>query len=145
VIKFEDLFSLQQLIARFANSFDAKDWAGLGQCLKSEIYTDYSELRGTPPERMSSQRFVDLRQAALDDLQTHHLSGNLEINTSTTSGVVRASMVIYRRSTGGETLNTHCLYVFGVERVENQWLISSIVQRVLISSGEKRVHRGILE
>lgn len=143
--KFEDVFALQQLVARFANSIDTKDWAGLGQCLKAELHTDYSDLRGTPPERMSSVRFVELRRSALHDLQTHHLSGNVEINASNTCGEVKASMVIYRRNTNGEILNTHCLYVLGVERVEDHWLISSIVQRVFIGDGHKTVHIGILK
>ena len=141
---FEDAFALQQLVARFANSFDTKDWAGLRHCLKEELHTDYSDLRGTPPERMSSARFVELRHLALHDLQTHHLSGNIEVNASSTSGEVKASMVIYRRNANGEILNTHCLYVFGVERVENHWLINSIVQKVFISYGHKTIHKGIL-
>ena len=141
----EDIFALQQLVARFANSFDTKDWAGLEQCLKAELHTDYSDLRGTPPERMSSVRFVELRRTALHDLQTHHLSGNVELNVSASSGEVKASMAIFRRNTNGEMLNTHCLYVFGVERVENDWLINSIVQKVFISDGHKRIHKGIVK
>jgi len=54
-------------------------------------------------------------------------------------------MIIYRRSTNGETLNTHCLYVFGVERVENHWLIGSIVQKIFISDGHKTIHKGIFK
>ena len=141
----EDIFALQQLVARFANSFDTKDWGGLEQCLKPDLYTDYSDLRGTPPEQMSNSHFVELRRTALQDLQTHHLSGNAEINVSASSGEVKVSMVIFRRNTNGEVLNTHCLYVFGVERVENHWLIGSIVQKVLISDGHKTIHKGILK
>ncbi len=43
-----DVVAIQQLSARFANSFDTKDWTALGQCLADELYTDYSDLRGTP-------------------------------------------------------------------------------------------------
>lgn len=142
---FEDIVALQRLIARFANSFDVKDWAGLEQCLKPELHTDYSDLRGTPPERMSNSRFVELRRTALQDLQTHHLSGNLEIDVSGSSGEARVSMAIFRRNTDGEILNTHCLYVLGVERVGKNWLIGSIVQRVFINDGQRAIHKGILE
>jgi hypothetical protein len=45
-----DVVAIQQLVARFANSFDTKDWTGLGQCLADRLYTDYSDLRGTPPD-----------------------------------------------------------------------------------------------
>ncbi len=40
---------IQKVIARFANSFDLKDWAGLQACFTESIFTDYSDLRGTPP------------------------------------------------------------------------------------------------
>jgi hypothetical protein len=73
-------FALQELVARFANSFDLKEWDRLGQCLADTLYTDYSELRGTPPETMSRDKFVQLRRSALQELQTHHLAGNLEID-----------------------------------------------------------------
>jgi hypothetical protein len=141
----EDILALQQLVARFANSFDTKDWARLEQCLKTELHTDYSDLRGTPPEQMSRSRFVELRRTALQELQTHHLSGNVEIDVSDSSGEVKVSMAIYRRSTDGEVLNTHCLYFLGVERIEDRWLIGSIVQRVLVSEGSSTIHKGILE
>ena len=94
---------------------------------------------------MSSVRFVELRRTALHDLQTHHLSGNVELNVSASSGEVKTSMAIFRRNTNGEMLHTHCLYIFGVERVENDWLISSIVQKVFISDGHKRIHKGIVK
>lgn len=141
----EDILALQQLVARFANSFDTKDWARLEQCLKAELHMDYSDLRGTPPEQMTRSRFVELRRTALQELQTHHLAGNVEIEVSAGAGEVRVSMAIHRRNGNGEVLNTHCLYLLGVERVENHWLIGSIVQKVLVSEGDRTIHKGILK
>lgn len=143
--KVEDVVALQQLVARFANRFDTKDWAGLERCLKPELHTDYSDLRGTPPERMSSARFVELRRRALQELQTHHLAGNVEVDVGGDAGEVEVSMVIFRRAPGGQTLNTHCLYVFGVERIDGDWRIGSIVQKVFINDGQTSIHRGIVE
>jgi hypothetical protein len=77
--KLNTIFALQQLVARFANCFDLKDWDGLCRCLADELYTDYSDLRGTPPETMSKERFVELRQIAPHDLQTHHLIETLKL------------------------------------------------------------------
>jgi len=138
-----DEISVQQLIARFANSFDLKDWDGLGSCLASSLYTDYSDLRGTPPETMSRDRFVELRRAALEPLSTHHLAGNVELELGQAHGEAKVSMVIYRRSGSGEVLNTHCLYTLGVERAQKGWVICSIVQNVFWSDGQKAIHRGI--
>ncbi len=137
-------FDLQQLVARYANCFDLKDWDGLGQCLSSNLYTDYSDLRGTPPETMPKDKFVALRRSALDDLQTHHLSGNVEVCLTEESAKLKVSMLIYRRNGAGETLNTHCLYLFGAEHGDSGWVINSITQKVLVSYGQTTVHKGIL-
>lgn len=136
-------FALQQLVARFANSFDIKDWTALGQCLANELYTDYSDLRGTPPETISRERFVELRRSALSDLHTHHLSGNVEIDLAEASANLKVSMVIYRQNDDGEALNTHCLYLLGAEHTESGWVINSITQKVLINEGRTTLHEGI--
>jgi hypothetical protein len=143
VIDVNGAICIERLIARFANSFDLKEWETLGSCLASTVHTDYSDLRGTPPETMSRERFVELRRVALQSLRTHHLSGNIEIQLHGTTGVAKASMVIYRRSPEEEILNTHCLYTFGVEKKNGHWAICSIVQRVFWSDGQKAIHRGI--
>src|SRR5206468_2310114 len=69
----DDESAIRTLIARFANAFDLKAWDALDACLTESLHTDYSDLRGTPPETVSRQRFVELRRAALDHLATHHV------------------------------------------------------------------------
>lgn len=140
-----DVLAVQQLVARFANSFDLKDWSRLSECFTDELDTDYSDLRGTPPERMGREHFVDLRRSALQSLQTHHLGGNVEISLAGDSGEARVSMMIFRRSSEGEILNTHCLYTFGLTRTESGWRIRSIVQKVLLRDGDPRIHTGIVK
>lgn len=139
------LFALQQLVARFANCFDLKDWDGLCRCLADELYTDYSDLRGTPPETMSKERFVALRRAALHDLQTHHLAGNLEIEAGETKAKLKVSMAIYRRNQVGEILNTHCIYFLETEQTKDGWVISSLIQQVFINDGQIGIHKGVLK
>jgi len=75
----DDEVEIRRLIARFANAFDLKAWDALEACLAESLATDYSDLRGTPPEVVARQRFVETRRTALGHLQTHHLSGNYEI------------------------------------------------------------------
>lgn len=140
-----DIFSVQQLIARFANSFDRKEWEALGSCLAANLYTDYSDLRGTPPATMTREQFVESRRSALQALKTHHLAGNIEIELAADSGEAKVSMLIYRRNELGEILNTHCLYTLGVERTDNGWVIGSIVQKVFWSDGQAAIHRGIIK
>lgn len=134
---------LQDLVARFANSFDLKQWDRLGQCLTATLHTDYSDLRGTPPEILSRDEFVQRRRSALQDLQTHHLAGNLEVALSGAIANLKVSMAIYRRNGAGETFNTHCLYFFGAEQEEGVWRINSITQKVLMSYGQPAIHDGL--
>jgi hypothetical protein len=139
----DDGAAIHQLVARFANSFDLKDWEALGLCLSATIYADYSDLRGTPPETISREHFVELRRIALEGLNTHHLSGNVQIELGDAQALAKVSMVIFRRNRDENIFNTHCLYTFGVERVNGEWCISSIVQKVFWSDGQKDIHRGI--
>lgn len=139
----EDELAVYRLIARFANSFDLKAWMELGECLAAELHTDYSDLRGTPPEAMSRERFVELRRVALQELRTHHLLTNLEVDLTGGEGGVKASALILRRNSAGEVFNTHCLYTFGVRKEASQWLIRSIVQKVFWSDGQAAIHKGV--
>jgi hypothetical protein len=135
--------AIRSLIARFANSFDLKRWEDLRACLANRLHTDYSDLRGTPPEEMSAARFVELRRAALQDLQTHHLAGNIEIEEKHGEVSAHVSMVIYRRDGNGQVLNTQCLYLLGLQGQGRDWKIASIVQKVYWSDGNTAIHRGI--
>ena len=80
---------------------------------------------------MSREQYVQLRRAALQELKTHHLSGNIEIEALRDTAQLKVSMLIYRRSQAEDVLTTHCLYFFGAERRKNRWLINLIRQKVL--------------
>jgi len=131
------------LVARYANSFDLKDWDALRACLADAVHADYSALRGTPAETMAAEHFVETRRAALNDLRTQHLAANVEVALSGDSGEARASMAIFRRNQDGGIFHTHCLYRFGVLRGAQGWRIGSIVQSVFMNSGDPRIHPGI--
>lgn len=143
--KLADKAAIHDLINRFANCFDLKDWAGMGACLCAEMHTDYSDLRGTPPETISSMRFVELRQKALEPLATQHLMSNHDITVDGDSAKAIASCVIFRRSGEHQTLNTHCVYFFGMARETDGWKIAAIRQQVLINDGDTGIHAGIVK
>lgn len=138
-----DEYLVYQLLSRFSNSFDLKAWDTLRSCLADSLHTDYSALRGTPPETMTGDRFVELRQRSLEHLKTHHLSGNQEITIDGDQGSARVSTVIFRKDESGEVFNTHCLYLFGLSKTSGSWLITSIVQNVFWSDGNTKIHQGI--
>lgn len=135
--------AIQEVIARFANSFDLKDWSGLQSCFTESIFTDYSDLRGTPPETITAADYVRSRREALDSLKLHHLVSNYEIDfTDTNSATCRASMMVWRKS-DVEEFTSHCFYVFQLKRLETgDWKISGITQRVFWNDGNSSVHRG---
>jgi hypothetical protein len=138
----QDTLEIYELIARFTNCFDLKDWDGLQTCLTETIDTDYSDLRGTPPETLRAEEYVRIRRESLENLQLHHLSGNIELKyTDLLNGVCRVSMVIWRRSDTDE-FTSHCIYTFKVTKVEDDWCISSIAQKVLWNEGNSSIHKG---
>ncbi|MCE9645748.1 MAG: nuclear transport factor 2 family protein [Chloroflexi bacterium] len=139
----EDVLKIQQLIARFANSFDVKAWDELQTCFTESIYTDYSDLRGTPPETISAGEYVRLRREALDHLKLHHLVSNFEIDfIDPDTATCRASMVVWRKSEA-EDFVTHCVYVFQTVHANETWKISEIIQKVLWSEGTPSIHKGV--
>ena len=140
-----DKSAIQDLINRFANCFDLKDWRRMESCLCDSLHTDYSDLRGTPPEVISNQRFVELRRTALDAMATQHLMSNHEIEVEGDVANATVSCVIFRKNAAGERLNTHCLYFFRMEKDDSTWKISAIRQKVLLSDGNTAIHAGIVQ
>jgi 3-phenylpropionate/cinnamic acid dioxygenase small subunit len=138
----EDQFKIQEVIARFANSFDVKDWSGLEACFTESLDTDYSDLRGTPPENISASEYARLRRESLDHLKLHHLVSNYEIDfTDPDTAACRASMIVWRKS-DEEEFTSHCVYMFQLIKRDSDWKISGITQRVLWNEGTAPIHKG---
>ncbi len=138
----EDTLKIQQLIARFANSFDVKDWDGLQACFTESLFTDYADLRGTPPQTISASEYVRQRRESLDSLKLHHLVSNYEVNFSdSNSATCCASMVVWRKS-DEEEFTSHCIYTFRLTKIESDWKISGITQKVLWNDGTSSIHTG---
>jgi hypothetical protein len=138
----KDILEIQKVIARFANSFDMKDWNGLESCFTESLYTDYSDLRGTPPQTVSAREYVQKRIDSLDHLKLHHLVGNYEVDFSNSnSATCRASMVVWRKSEA-EEFTTHCVYIFRLAQQRGEWKISGITQKVLWNEGTSSIHKG---
>ena len=138
----EDRIKIQELIAHFANSFDVKDWDGLQSCFTETFYSDYSDLRGTPPETISVKEYVRLRRESLEPLKIQHLVSNYEIKfLESTIATCRASMVVWRK-TDKEDFITHCVYIFQLVEQDAVWKISRITQKVLWNEGTSSIYKG---
>ena len=132
---FNDESAVRRLLAKFANSIDLKAWEELGECVADSIYTDFSDLRGSPPEALARLDFVASRRTALEALKTHHLVSNVEVYINGSSATARVSAMIFRRQQDGQVFDSHCLYLLGLQSRNAQWQICSIVQRVFWSDG----------
>lgn len=138
----EERLKIQEVIACFSNSFDAKDWSALEACFTESLYTDYGDLRGTPPETVKASDYVAARRESLDHLKLHHLVSNYEIRfPDTNNAVCRASMIVWRKS-GEEEFTSHCIYEFQLTKQDASWKISGITQRVLWNEGTPSLHKG---
>jgi SnoaL-like protein len=138
----EDTLKIQHLVARFANSFDIKDWNGLQSCFTESLYADYSDLRGIPPQTISASEYTRQRRESLDHLRLHHLVSNYEVDfTDSNSATCRASMVVWRKSEE-EEFTSHCVYIFQLVKQGEIWKISGITQKVLWNEGISSIHKG---
>jgi len=138
----KDTLEIQKTIAHFATSFDMKDWNGLEACFTESLYTDYSDLRGTPPQTVSAKDYVQKRIDSLDNLKLHHLVSNYEVDiTDSNSATCRASMVVWRKS-DEEDFTSHCVYIFQLTKQDLDWKISGITQKVLWNEGKASIHKG---
>jgi hypothetical protein len=138
----EDRIKIQELIAHFANSFDMKDWDGLQSCFTETFYSDYSDLRGSPPETISVKEYVRLRRESLEPLKIQHLVSNYEIQfIDSATATCRASMVVWRK-TDKEDFITHCVYIFQLVEQDADWKISRITQKVLWNEGTSSIYKG---
>jgi hypothetical protein len=138
----EDQLKIEAAIARFATSFDVKDWDGLQACFTASLYTDYGDLRGTPPQTVSAAEYVAGRRASLEHLKLHHLVSNYEVDfNNSNSATCRASMIVWRK-TDTEEFTSHCVYLFQLTRQKSDWKISGITQKVLWNEGTPTIHPG---
>jgi len=138
----DNINKIQQLIARFANSFDIKDWDSLEACFTEFLFTDYSDLRGTPPQTITASEYTRQRRESLDHLKLHHLVSNYEVDLiDANTAACRASMVVWRKS-DEEEFTSHCVYIFQLAKQDSDWKISGITQKILWNEGTSSIHKG---
>ena len=136
-----DYDAIIEVIYRFANGLDLKDWETVKSCFSESILTDYSDLRGDAPSIISSSDYVDKRRLALSPLKTQHLSSNHIVEISSDTATCHSQMVIYRRKVD-RYFNTHCYYEHKLEKIGSNWTIKAIKQSVWWNEGDATIHSG---
>jgi hypothetical protein len=140
-------FAINDLVARFCQSFDDKDWPALRDCLCDGLFTDYSSFRGTPPGTMSADEYVEQRRNALRVLDTQHNFHNLRVALDAAGDTATAycHYVIHRFEPSGNAVNGRFFhscgeYVFGCVAVNGDWKIARITQTLLRNVGYAEIH-----
>ncbi len=137
-------YVINNLLFKFANSFDLKDWEVLKTILADQIECDYQALRGTS-ETLNSADFIDSRKQALDHLKTQHLFSNLEITEHEKTAFCRLNAIIYRQDNAGKRFDSHVFYEFGLVKLQHdQWRINKIKQTVFWNDGDASIHKGVV-
>lgn len=135
--------ALSNVLFKFANSFDLKDWDGLLNTLMDQVECDYQDLRGET-DTYTKIEYVNSRKEALEHLKTQHLFSNLEIRAEDECSHCRLSAIIYRRDKNGKKFDSHVIYNFELSKLlNNEWKIHKIKQVVLWNEGDSSIHKGV--
>jgi len=135
--------TISNVLFKFANSFDLKDWDELESTLMDHVECDYQDLR-EKTDTCSKSEYVKSRKEALDHLKTQHLFSNLEIISEEKCSYCRLSAVIYRQDGHGKKFDSHVIYHFELRKLSNnEWKIQKIKQSVLWNEGDSTIHKGV--
>ena len=138
-----DRAAVIDVVLAAARALDVKDWVAYRGCFTDEIETDYSDLRGEPPQIVKADDFVALRRTALDRLKTLHLSANHLVTVDGDRATCVSAAIIHRfRPEDGERFDTYCAYTHALVRAGGGWRIIKIKQTVYWNTGNPAVHAG---
>jgi hypothetical protein len=143
----EEYFAVRELVFRFMRTFDEKDWPGMKACLAKSVYCDYSTFRGAPPGRVTREKYVAQRKAALSFLIMQHNLSNLSAASNGKSIEVKCNYTILRfhpNFNGSRKYFFHSYgrYRFFIIREGRGWRVSKIIQRLLMNDGNPKLHGG---
>lgn len=132
------------LICRFQRAFDQHDWDDLETCLTPQLWIDYGDLRGSPPEQESASRYCELRRDSLDHLDLQHNHSNLVIFETDEPGQLRAQcnfQILRFERSGPRHFHTYGTCEFRLKRDPlGDLRIFSVQQRVTRNSGDPEIH-----
>jgi hypothetical protein len=139
--------SINDLLARFFQAFDDKNWPMMRDCLCDEVFADYSSFRDEPPSTISADLYVEQRRTALQALNMQHnfLNLRVEVDLAGESASARCNYIIHRFHPSFDGVNHHYFhsyghYLFAFVNVGGTWKISRIVQSLVHNHGNREIH-----
>jgi hypothetical protein len=134
---------INDLLTRFFQAFDEKDWPVMRDCLCDQVFADYSSFRRAPAATVAADGYVDQRRSALQALDTQHnfLNLRVELDRAGAMATARCNYMIQRfHSLYDGYYHSQGHYLFTLTRVGGVWKISRIVQHLLRSQGDPEIH-----
>jgi hypothetical protein len=144
-----ETLALNDLLTRFFQAFDDKNWHLMRRCLDDHVFTDYFSFRGEPASIVSADHYVEQRRMALHALDTQHNFLNLRVEIDTAAGTAtgRCNYIVHRFPSrdgrDGHYFHSYGHYRFAFAHVGGAWLIAGIVQRLLRSEGNRELHGAL--
>jgi 3-phenylpropionate/cinnamic acid dioxygenase small subunit len=139
--------AINDLLTRFFQAFDEKNWRTIRACLCDEVFADCSSFRNSPPAMMTGDQYVEQRRFALRSLDTQHNIANLRVwlDESTQTATARCNFVIHRfgpsvDGDGGDYFHSYGSYEFVFVCGNPGWRILHIAQELLRSVGDGQIH-----
>jgi hypothetical protein len=135
------------LVCRFMQAFDDRDWGLLRACLADSVFCDYSSLRGTPPGEEDADAYVARRRQALGALAMQHSFSNLQVELHPGGASGRCNFIILRFAadfdgTPNSFFHSCGHYRFDFSRGPDGFRIRGITQVVLRNHGNPEIHGG---
>jgi hypothetical protein len=139
--------AIGDLLARFFQSFDDKDWLEMRNCLADEVFADYSSFRDRPAGTIPADAYVDQRRRALQALVMQHnfLNLRVEVHPDARHATARCNYIIHRFHPaivgGGDGyFHSYGHYRFTFVNLAGAWRIRGISQHLLQNSGNPELH-----
>ncbi len=93
VRKMSDRQEIEDVLIRYAESLDARDWEGLRTCFMADAVADYGALSGGGGRNEGIEEIVTTCRTALTGLDaSQHLLGNFRIQTADDRASARCAM-----------------------------------------------------
>jgi len=140
-----DRFAIHDLVCRFQQAFDDRDWPAMRACLAERVFVDYSSFRAVPGGEITGDRYVAQREAALSALDMQHNFLNLRVSVDGDRAHGRCNYAIHRfhpdfPARAGGFFHSYGHYVFGFVRGADGWRIDRIEQHLLRNHGDPEIH-----
>jgi ketosteroid isomerase-like protein len=126
---------IQELMARYAATIDAKDYAGIGACFTEDATARYSDF--SPPLAGRGPIVTHMRKA-LDPLPTtQHMFGNFIIDVDGDTAQASCAIIAQHMGSEGRNYLSGGQYALRLRRHGEDWQIADATAREVWSMGDR--------